>query len=397
MIVRVHHYLTPRRVLYIALVLLLLMIVGRIVTQSVWASSSESRSGQHVLRIYDGGMERGILTDADTLREALESAGIALDKNDITEPSLDSKLEAAAYDVNIYRARPVMVVDGSKVTKVITPYRTAKQIAKQADIELQSEDNVRVEHGADVVLEGALERMVIDRAHEVSMVLYGEESTFYTHLATVRELLADKDITVKDEDTLSVTLDAPIVDGMTIELWRNGKQTIEEEVTIEHPVQEIQDSNHKVGYREVQAPGKDGKRLVTYEVVMKNGQEVSRKEIASKTLEEPAKEVVVIGTKNNYSGTLNEWLLALRTCETHGNYQANTGNGFYGAYQFMPATWNSIARLTGRTDLVGVMPHQASPADQDAMVIANANATAGLKTQHPGCYVKLGLSNKPPQ
>ena len=397
MIVRVHHYLTPRRVLYIALVLLLLMIVGRIVTQSVWASSSESRSGQHVLRIYDGGMERGILTDADTLREALESAGIALDKNDITEPSLDSKLEAAAYDVNIYRARPVMVVDGSKVTKVITPYRTAKQIAKQADIELQSEDNVRVEHGADVVLEGALERMVIDRAHEVKTVLYGEELTFYTHLATVKELLADKDITVKDEDTLSVTLDAPIVDGMTIELWRNGEQTIEEEVTIEHPVQEIQDSNHKVGYREVQTPGKDGKRLVTYEVVMKNGQEVSRKEIASKTLEETAKEVVVIGTKNNYSGTLNEWLLALRTCETHGNYQANTGNGFYGAYQFMPATWNSIARLTGRTDLVGVSPHLAAPADQDAMVIANANATAGLRTQHPGCYVKLGLSNKPPQ
>ena len=33
---------------------------------------------------------------------------------------------------------------------------------------------------------------------------------------------------------------------------------------------------------------------------------------------------------------------ALRNCESHGNYATNTGNGFYGAYQFDLQTWRSM-------------------------------------------------------
>lgn len=33
---------------------------------------------------------------------------------------------------------------------------------------------------------------------------------------------------------------------------------------------------------------------------------------------------------------------ALRNCESHGNYQTNTGNGYYGAYQFSASTWRSM-------------------------------------------------------
>ena len=36
----------------------------------------------------------------------------------------------------------------------------------------------------------------------------------------------------------------------------------------------------------------------------------------------------------------------------------------------MPGTWNSIAASSGRSDLVGVDPAQAAPADQDAMAQA---------------------------
>ncbi|HVC24552.1 MAG TPA: transglycosylase family protein [Acidimicrobiales bacterium] len=34
--------------------------------------------------------------------------------------------------------------------------------------------------------------------------------------------------------------------------------------------------------------------------------------------------------------------LALRTCESGGNYRADTGNGYFGAYQFLPTTWWSL-------------------------------------------------------
>ena len=96
------------------------------------------------------------------------------------------------------------------------------------------------------------------------------------------------------------------------------------------------------------------------------------------------------------SSALSQWLYTLRMCEAGGNYRTNTGNGFYGAYQFMIQTWNTIAGMSGRTDLIGVRPDLASPADQDMMIVYNTNVTQGLVTQNPGCYRKTGISNKPP-
>ena len=50
-------------------------------------------------------------------------------------------------------------------------------------------------------------------------------------------------------------------------------------------------------------------------------------------------------------------LQAIAACESGGNYSTNTGNGFYGAYQFTQETWASVGG-TGN-------PAAASPAEQD--------------------------------
>jgi hypothetical protein len=47
----------------------------------------------------------------------------------------------------------------------------------------------------------------------------------------------------------------------------------------------------------------------------------------------------------------------LRMCESSGRYTTNTGNGYYGAYQFDLPTWRSVGG-PGR-------PDQAAPAEQD--------------------------------
>lgn len=92
----------------------------------------------------------------------------------------------------------------------------------------------------------------------------------------------------------------------------------------------------------------------------------------------------------SYSGSLSRWLLALRTCESSNNYQENTGNGFYGAYQFTISTWDSLNTGYARADL-------APPAVQDAAIIKNTlQSSGGLSTQNPGCYASQGLSNYPP-
>lgn len=364
---------------------------------SASALGQESSTGSRLITVHDRGQDRGVMTNATTLRAAFDEAGIALDKNDLVEPGLDEQLVANNYEVNIYRARPVMVIDGAVRQKVMTPYQTASQITKAAGVELHDEDETTITRSEDIVSDGSGLLLTIDRAIPFTLVLYGKKVTAYTQETSVRAMLSSKNITLGKDDTLSVAESTPITNGMSVEIWRNGKQTVTEEQAIAFDTEKIQDADREAGYREIKTPGENGKKNVTYEIEMRNGIEVGRVEIQSVTTQEPKKQVEIVGTKNNYSGSLNEWLLALRTCETGGNYARNSGDGYYGAYQFLPSTWNSIAKKVGRPDLVGVLPSNANPADQDALVIANTNMTAGLSTQHPGCYKKLGLSNKPPQ
>lgn len=355
-------------------------------------------SGSRLITLHEGGIEKSFVTTASTIQAALAEADIELDPRDKVEPALDEELVAETYTVNLYRARPLLVVDGMLRSVTMTASRAPESIAEDAGITLYPEDITSFERPNDILGDGVAEQLVIDRATAFEMTLYGETFTARTQAKTVGEMLEEKSITLDSNDRVSMPKNTPITEGMSLRIWREGKQTITVDEEIDFEVEQIQDANREIGYRQVRTPGVKGERTVTYEIIIQDGQETSRQELVSITKKEPVKQVEVVGTKNNYSDSLNEWLLALRTCEARSNlYQTNTGNGFYGAYQFMPSTWDRTASAIGRDDLVGVLPHLANPADQDMMVIANTNrSSGGLATQHPGCYRSLGLSQFPP-
>jgi hypothetical protein len=71
----------------------------------------------------------------------------------------------------------------------------------------------------------------------------------------------------------------------------------------------------------------------------------------------------------------------LRMCESGGDYSTNTGNGFYGAYQFALSTWLGLG-FTG-------LPSNAPPAVQDRAA-QELQARSGWG-QWPACSAKLGL------
>ena len=81
--------------------------------------------------------------------------------------------------------------------------------------------------------------------------------------------------------------------------------------------------------------------------------------------------------------TAQEALEKLRNCETSGNYQTNTGNGYYGAYQFSYGTWKSMGTDYERADF-------APPEVQDDAAY-RLQLRAGFHSQFPGCSKKLGL------
>jgi len=71
----------------------------------------------------------------------------------------------------------------------------------------------------------------------------------------------------------------------------------------------------------------------------------------------------------------------LAQCESGGNWNINTGNGYYGGIQFNASTWKAYG---GRG-----MPHQASKAEQIA--VAERTLAAQGWNAWPACSRKMGV------
>ena len=71
----------------------------------------------------------------------------------------------------------------------------------------------------------------------------------------------------------------------------------------------------------------------------------------------------------------------LRQCESSGNYQDDTGNGYYGAYQFSADTWHGLG--------YDGLPSEAPPEVQDEAARRLRDRSGW--GQWPACSRRLGL------
>jgi len=314
---------TPFGALVIAVIFLIAMAVIAISSVTHADNGAIPQRGR-LITIHDGDTEKVILSQASAIGDAIKEAGITIDSKDMVEPAVTEKLVASDYQVNIYRARPVIIVDGNIRQKIITPHQTAEQIATDAGITLHPEDKTTIDR-VDNLADGAGLQLTIDRATPITFVLYGKTTTVRTHAATVGDMLKEKGINLAADDVLSVSIAQPIVSGETVELWRNGKQTVNVDEDIPFDTQQIQNADQSVGYKLVQTVGVVGKKTTTYEVEMKNGVEISRIAIQSVVITQPIQQIEVVGTKPNIvpytgGGTKTEWLIDAGIAESDWGY-----------------------------------------------------------------------------
>jgi uncharacterized protein YabE (DUF348 family) len=260
-----------------------------------------------IVTIYHDGQQQVIATDAKTVGEALDRAGVKLDQNDAVEPTASTKLVAQNYDVNVYRARPVIVVDGAQRYRIISPYQSAKKIAESAGLQVYDEDALTISRIDDFVAQGSAGLMLtIKRSTPVHIVLYGKLVDIRTQATTVTELMQEKGVTLGAQDGVSPAVSSAITSGMTIDVYRNGEQTVSEERDVDFTTKQIQDADQPLGYKQVRTPGVKGKKIVTYQLELKNGKEISRKEIQGVTVVESKEQVEVVGAKVNPNNGLSK-------------------------------------------------------------------------------------------
>lgn len=268
-----------------------------------FASSTQAQSEEgRLITVYDRGLSRSFITKAKTLDAALKEQGFELDARDTVEPSIKEELVAPNYHVNIYRARPVVVVDGEVRLKTMSPYQTVDQIAKDVGITIYPEDVAQLRPLRDFVNDGAGLELTITRSLSFTLDLYGKRTEVRTLEKTVGDMLKEKKISLGVDDRVSQALQAPITQGMEIRVWREGKQTVSEDQQIPFTTQLVYDADRPIGYRAVQTAGVVGIRSVSYELEIKDGVEISRVEIANIVTRNPSGQTEVIGIRNDGTG-----------------------------------------------------------------------------------------------
>lgn len=234
-------------------------------------------------------------TRAGTVGELLERLSIAIEEGDIVEPNQDTQIVEDNFRVNVYRARPVTVVDEGRAKLAFSAATTPRSIAAQAGIEVHPEDKIENKPVENVLAEGIAEKVVIDRAALVNLNLYGTPATLRTHATTVDDLLKEKNVQLADGDTVNPIASTNLAPGMQIFVTRSGIQIATAEETIEPERQVVEDAGLSFGTTVVRQQGAPGKRVVTYQINTLNGQEVGRTQIQSVVVVEPVTQIVARG------------------------------------------------------------------------------------------------------
>jgi len=262
-------------------------------------TTNTSENSQHFVSIYDNGTESTltIKTDANTVADVLARADVLIDTADIVEPGLDEILVSENFRINIYRAKPAIVIDGIKQYKIMTAASSPEQVVQAAGIQLLEADVVKITTLDNFLESGLPFAYTVIRAKTINFNFYGQALTIRTIAKTVEEFLIERNITITKSDWLSQPPQTPIQDGLELKLYRQGKNTITIDEAIAFQEQITHDYAFNIGYRAITKAGQAGNKAVTYEVQMKDGKEISRKRISEIVTKTPVTQQVTLGAR----------------------------------------------------------------------------------------------------
>jgi resuscitation-promoting factor RpfB len=311
--------------------LLGLVIVGSV----VYASGGRPihTSDYHIVYLFDNGGKRQTLdTKAKTVGDLVHNLPLHLIAQDVVEPSLDTPIVEDNFRVNVYRARPVTVIDNSgNKTVVVTAQKSARVVAQEASLKVYPEDYVNFAQGT--LKENIIgEKVDVERAIPVYFNLYGTPFTLRTHSQTVGDMLKDRGVKVASGDQVQPAPSTPITPNMQIFVARMGNQIQTVEEDIPSPTQIVPDPTLSLGAQATRQAGAAGKRAVTYQIQTKNGQVAARTVIQSVVIQDPVPTIIARGTLVMVTGDRTSWMAA-----------AGISSGDYGYVNFIvshESGWN---------------------------------------------------------
>ena len=232
-------------------------------------------------------------TMAKTVEDVLNELGLEKDAHDYLSEDLTKEVEDG-MEIELDYANEVVVTVDDETETYHTLADTADEFLEEENIEISEHDHLSFE------LEEELSdgrHLAISKAFEVVINDGGEKKTVMTTGQTIQSLLAKEGIKLTDHDQLNMEPTKKLDSEETITITRVDKERkTYDEIIPYHTKTENDDSLEKGKTRVVQQ-GKEGKKVQTFEITYKNGEEVSRELVKEEITEESQSRVVAQGTK----------------------------------------------------------------------------------------------------
>jgi uncharacterized protein YabE (DUF348 family) len=263
----------------------------------------------NIVIISHDGEQQVVPSHEPTVGLLLKKLHLQLRTGDVVEPATTTPINQDEFRINIYRAVPVEIVDGSQQTFTFSAATTPRAIAEQAGATVYPEDNVATAPTENFLSEGAIgERVVIDRATPINLNLYGTQLVIRTHAKTVAALIKQENIHLESSDQIVPDPTTPLSANAQVFVVRHGTQIQSVSQPIAMPIQTIDDPSLAYGTNAVRQQGSAGQEIITYQLMLSNGVIVGRNVIQTVVTQPAVTEIVVIGT--SLSGIKGDMALA---------------------------------------------------------------------------------------
>lgn len=337
-------------------------------------------------------------TFAGAVGSVLEAEGIEVGEHDLVVPAVDEPVADGA-DIVVRTADQIeIMVEGERML-----VWTIGDTAAQALAEVSASGREATLTASRTSGRVALDMPLVANGPVVFVVDGESRSVDIAGVADLSTALLRAEIEVSEHDKVSVTMGAEGYPVVTITRIADQESTRTESIAFETIKRATTDLYE--GQERVVAEGQKGERTYTYVEYTVDGEVAFSQLVRSEVTTQAKDRVIEYGTakrpaptpvapapaasSSSSSGSgggggggagSGVWA-ALAQCESGGNPATNTGNGYYGLYQFSLPTWQSV----GGTGL----PSDASAAEQTQRAqILQARSGWG---QWPACASKLGL------
>lgn len=221
----------------------------------------------YIAIIRHDGETQTVPTNEPTVAALLKALNIPVGAHDRIEPSLDTPIAQDNFRVNVYRAVPVTISDGSTVFTANSAAATPRSVVTEAGVQLYAEDEVQSVPAMDLVAEQSLgEHIVVTRSVPITLNNYGAVLPLRTHAATVAQLLSDVHIKLTPADTVIPDASTPVTAGLQVFVNRKGTQIVTQTTTIPAPVQVVEDDTLSFGTSATRQAGSPGTQVTTWQV-----------------------------------------------------------------------------------------------------------------------------------